>query len=1075
MPIPSANIDKPEVVWATLDEKLALIRERLESSTIQNKWRASILVTSEDGQYGVVSVFALRPTVWKHGPLVLQRSLRDLGLLRLQPGVEREEVSLEDAERMADQYGGWLVVLHRGHYVGLVRGGTHSPALPVKPADAFDLFDALLPDSVLTQTEFVTTTLSTPVAEVARALQFKEDPERAFILVHNEDGNWQVLAARDLNREVAGLGDDVWDLPLRRFQALLQSAESRPYESVGYKQAQALADRKNLLILTDEGRPVGLLPSRIVWRTAPEIQPASPAAGEPTPSLFQPSASVLGDGARQAGSEVAPRYVNLWFESQDHRPLDRHEPLILGRAYHLSLNVGRLLAERSIVAWEQTNSGPRAVLEPQEKDAYLYVSLFSDDFYIPEPTKMFRLPREGNANPVHLRVEPLRVSRGAEAARLEVCFYYRAYLVQAFEVQVEVVASGEAARTSLCQIARLAHARAAWFPDMAELAPHELSLTITRDGPDRYRFTFLADPNPEDEAEASRAVELSCCVQLSRDELTHLITKARRQLYNVIRATDLSQERDLQTYRRATRALAQVGRQLYLKLFQTDAGRALARWMEESLPLGSTIQIADLAGDFVFPWSLVYTAQPWDSSQPTDVQSFWGWRYKLVILTPALLDTYRRAETTIAVDAPLRISVGLYERLAGADRQKGFFDSLAARSDGRVTAEILTSRETMSRALEAADRDLYYFFCHGYTERMATDIQLNLDLVNGFARQASGTSAKSPSIHEHLDDLFDVSDSWMRLTRGRILLTMLKETVPDQFSRYPLVFLNMCESAQVLPSLADGFVPFFLQRQARAVIGTECSMDTTFADELAREFLGRFLAGEGVGDILLALRRHYLEQDNPLALAYTLYGDADLRLSEPLLPAESQEVGLQPAPLSPGTDNLEQAVEALWDDDLDGLMLALAARVQAAEAGLASDQLQLWAPAEEAFAADEEAGPEWTQAMILFGQRWWGRLEPELYSLLCNPYNHQRYTLLEALKDGARLLAIALAPALVAQLQALPAVAVVLATIAAKLIADSGIGAVCEMWSEAMINQQAAPEAEGMVAPEGDTQTDIDR
>jgi hypothetical protein len=61
-------------------------------------------------------------------------------------------------------------------------------------------------------------------------------------------------------------------------------------------------------------------------------------------------------------------------------------------------------------------------------------------------------------------------------------------------------------------------------------------------------------------------------------------------------------------------------------------------------------------------------------------------------------------------------------------------------------------------------------------------------------------------------------------------------------------------------------------------------MNTVFADDFSRAFLTRFLQGEAVGDILLALRRHYLEQQNPLALAYTLYCDADLRLGEPLLP-----------------------------------------------------------------------------------------------------------------------------------------------------------------------------------------------
>jgi len=57
---------------------------------------------------------------------------------------------------------------------------------------------------------------------------------------------------------------------------------------------------------------------------------------------------------------------------------------------------------------------------------------------------------------------------------------------------------------------------------------------------------------------------------------------------------------------------------------------------------------------------------------------------------------------------------------------------------------------------------------------------------------------------------------------------------------------------------------------------------------------------------------------------------------------------------------------------------------------------------------------------------------------------------MKALKEGARMLAVALAPALVAQAAALPAVAIVVATIAAKKIADAGLEAACELWQESM-------------------------
>jgi hypothetical protein len=140
----------------------------------------------------------------------------------------------------------------------------------------------------------------------------------------------------------------------------------------------------------------------------------------------------------------------------------------------------------------------------------------------------------------------------------------------------------------------------------------------------------------------------------------------------------------------------------------------------------------------------------------------------------------------------------------------------------------------------------------------------------------------------------------------------------------------------------------------------------------------------------------------------------------------------------------------LWEDDIDGLLLALAARAQAAEEGVAQEALQMWAPPPEAFASDAEAGPEYTEKMIALGQRWWDKFEPEIYELLCNRSSEEHHELVAALLEGAKVLALTLAPTLVAQTYALPAVAMVLATLVAKRVAETGLEAVCEIWAESM-------------------------
>jgi hypothetical protein len=905
------QLTPPNAVWVGLNDTVGAVRQQLLAIGGHGQYNAAILIRLEDGRIAPTDTRMLRKLAQIEGASILQRPLSDL-LAALCPEpwtVESQGPGYPEAAKAASKRQLPVIVIEGGQLVGLMQPPSHRVIQPAYGKELFDLFDDPLPRAALSQTEFVTASAHATVARIAGKLKELGDPKSAYIVVPMEDGSFRVMPTAKLNDKVIQAGEEAWTTPLHRFPSLLQTAASREVGLVGQKQAQNLADQKNFLILIEQDRPVGLLPSSVVLR---EMRISEPTSHDALPSqgftLFEVPESFLRslEPRTEDAVETEPRYVNFWFEEEKDRPLDPAKALILGESYHLALNVGRLL-ELSIVDWGLSPTGPQAIVEPQE-EAYLYVSLSSLDFDIPEPTKPLWLPLAGDTDTVHFQVRPSRRTWGADQAKLEVCLCYRAYLVQIFEVYAEILAPEQDLPSPRPQVAKLTHARAARFPDMAELPPRQLNLTISRDGVDRYRFTFLVDPDPQDPEGSKKALELSCLVHLTRDDLTHLITKARRQFYNVVQIYELLQAQNVRAYRRATRGLAQVGRQLYLRLFEKSSAQALKQWMEESLPAGSTIQIVNMAQDFVFPWSLVYAADPWQDDQPLDVSKFWGWRYKMTILTPALLDTYAQASTDIPTDAPLSVSVGLYERLKGIKNQKEFFDKLGAQTAPQVTYQVHTSQRTMRRELAKPDRDLYYFYCHGFTERVATDIQFDVDLTQRLAelaaeelKEGSGTSEETTTgegvttesqaaakqdkrlreLEERVSDLFDFSDSWLRLTYGKLPLTMLRDILQVRFTRHPIVFLNMCQSAQVLPSLSDGFIPFFIQQGARAVIGTECSMNTLFADDFARKFLTGLFKGETMGSILLALRRYYLEQQNPLALAYTLYCDSDLRLKVP--------------------------------------------------------------------------------------------------------------------------------------------------------------------------------------------------
>ena len=133
-----------------------------------------------------------------------------------------------------------------------------------------------------------------------------------------------------------------------------------------------------------------------------------------------------------------------------------------------------------------------------------------------------------------------------------------------------------------------------------------------------------------------------------------------------------------------------------------------------------------------------------------------------------------------------------------------------------------------------------------------------------------------------VDDVGGVSASTLMLSgSSRITLDDLYMYAPtdDHFANTPLVFINACESAKLSPLIYDGFVPYFMAKGARGVIGTEVETPALFAIEWAKRFFDRFLKGESVGEIFLALRKEFYEQNrNLMGLLYALYVDGDTRL-----------------------------------------------------------------------------------------------------------------------------------------------------------------------------------------------------
>jgi hypothetical protein len=214
---------------------------------------------------------------------------------------------------------------------------------------------------------------------------------------------------------------------------------------------------------------------------------------------------------------------------------------------------------------------------------------------------------------------------------------------------------------------------------------------------------------------------------------------------------------------------------------------------------------------------------------------------------------------------------------------------LARRSGGRVEVSdpVIVDSETCYRRLAAGDSEILYFYAHGHTRARRTAVGVD-DQLEGIVRRFEALDPSDARRHLFKDlyeriksDAFEIQRSWIELSFGKVYLDELYELIVDDFSSRPLVFLNMCESAQVTPTLSDSFIHFFLNRGAACVVGTECPMTVEFAHPFAGRCLSNILAGASVGAALLEARRHFFGHRNPLGLAYTAFGSLSARFTPP--------------------------------------------------------------------------------------------------------------------------------------------------------------------------------------------------
>jgi hypothetical protein len=619
-------------------------------------------------------------------------------------------------------------------------------------------------------------------------------------------------------------------------------------------------------------------------------------------------------GSGGAPPKQAPLYADVTFfdSDTDHRVDDTLEALEMGREYVLEVTLRAV--PQGISHRGQTPRLPVAPVDTADSTSLLVVVSTSDtDFEIPEQVKRLRLSATPGTQlePVYFNLTPKRcTATSTDLLELEVRIYYELNLLEYLEVKAEVVRHKSEAPQLDLPVPIFVEQRIGAARTLAELgaglAPQRLAIDIGRVG-DRARFSFTLDPPADAE---SPSVVLHGQQEISLAALRLALNRLRGHWEEIsVKAFANAVQGRRADFAEALKTLAATGQELWSLLFnsgsQDGSMWAIGRWLKENRPADGAaidVRLRDGAESFVFPWSSLFDA---DAGRDDDLSGFWGLRYSIGQSTRAW-----SSSTTLPLGAstgPSRMEFMTWNAFANMGDQVAMLDALANASEGRFAVDTkapVRNQRQFTQMLEECEADILYFYTHGFTRPAEADAAFDpIDRIRK-AYQALPSDEQETSGLKSLYDLvtsdeYDIDESWIRLSGGRLFLRELMPIDEVDLRRRPVVILNMCASAQVMPGLQYSFVQFFLHRRARCVIGTECPISTVFAHPFSEVLLREFLAGRTLGEALRRARVHFMRERNPLGLAYTLYGAAGACFAAPVLPPSPpapNPVSSQPEP-----------------------------------------------------------------------------------------------------------------------------------------------------------------------------------
>ncbi len=414
--------------------------------------------------------------------------------------------------------------------------------------------------------------------------------------------------------------------------------------------------------------------------------------------------------------------------------------------------------------------------------------------------------------------------------------------------------------------------------DSEYVAPKRLNvgIAVREDG---YELTFLF------RRDGLADVEFHAPIRVGTAQLESSLLEIRKALFSVAAsprfATAVSGTPD--ELQAQLDMLAWRGRHLWSLLFQREDGalhEVGAFLSHHPLPNGSYVQVVQDRGTerFVVPWSLLYDR---DIAPQQGVHAvadgLWGFRYVVEQRLPQVRVESDVPTRLIPPDPELGIILWPFK---GSDSHLRDLRETVASVGGTVKDPINRSAAAMPY-LSDCRSDVVYVLAHGHTQIPNAERYgfTDADFLRAYNSLPAGSPLRAAwsSIRDDLQNhVYDSDRSWIGLEYGKIFLDDLYGR-SVRLPKRPVVILNMCDSAQVTPVLDVSFIHFFLSRKSRAVIGTECAMRPIFSQQFCSILIREIFKGVPTGEALLRARRTCLEQNNPLGLAFTLFGIAETK------------------------------------------------------------------------------------------------------------------------------------------------------------------------------------------------------